>query len=279
MSKKTSKTDTNLPRALKSLWDSTHRCLQEFDVACVQIDAQQAVLFPREEDYLYPVRFDHDSTKELKKAVRAIFDRLIRNAERNFAPTEDSRLELPTEELTERWVDPVLKSKKWEKFDPVAIWADLERRYGNGHGHELAYQQAAEGIRWLFFLRKDMEWVERAAGVVIDHSVTVEGVFGGGKRLAFYSQRDMHQGLMHFKSFLEWADERECAAALQRFINHYGSMSAHDATVNSREKWLLGDKLSVTTYYNRFEYLLSRSLAEQLQVFIGTFAPNAGKLA
>ena len=172
--------------------------------------------------------------------------------------------------------DPVDGSQQDAFFDPIALWEALEEEFGGEKGMALSYRDAAAKIRGCFGLRAGVVVQQRRQGVVLSMPVWLDSNHRGS--LSVSTQQEFYALCDALRAFAAWADDDgTLLAGLDVLLEHFGWSSFRPVT--SREKIHLCAALSVVTYKNRFEFVMASALAEQLQLFLGLYAPIADGLA
>jgi len=203
---------------------------------------------------------------ERAKVAKEAIEALIEKAEVVFAP-EGGRLEVNRYAMHKALS---IDHDNYETLDLRKAWALLEENYGGSKGHQRGHRQNAEKIIEAFRLKYDKP--KKVGGmVVLNIPVRVEGAIGqgpGAKELPYPCRTRVEKGCTALGSFMETIGESVAAWDLERFYTDL--WNAHHC-VQSREttKTAFGQ---ITTYYERFEFRLVPQIAQQLQVYLGTYA-------
>lgn len=249
------------------LWNSYRVTLNRYADELKELYSQEQSFFPGD-DYGAAIRI-HDSYTigKLEDDVASRIERrLIKHAEATFAPPG-----VPLTIDADRLRECVPKKRKGtDDFSPTKVWQFLEQKYAQGLGEQLAWQQAAKALYRAFGLEHRKEVVRKGAYVILRISVWVESYCRGPGtgRLSLNSGNNVQEAFSTFSTFLHWTGREALASELKGAIQKWG----YDREVTSREKTCFGkDEIIVTTFLERFEFKIKADIAEQLQIFLGTF--------
>lgn len=203
-----------------------------------------------------------------QKAAAEMVKGLCRLAAREFAPAGLAALDIDEDHYVEQYAsrrdfDP-------RGFDPLQFWGVLESEYGGEKGVEEGLSKAAKALISSFGLRYRPQIKRKPGHVPLDLNVYVETSFAhGGKELGYRSAESFNETLDALRCFVSW-----CNLAGEYFDQHARGTGpgVYHRRVESRERFLLIEgELELITYYTRFEFRFSHSLAAQLQAFIGQY--------
>lgn len=202
----------------------------------------------------------------LREQAKGIVHRLIRRAERYFAGPS-APLSIEDADLVDAYV-PERHGGRCETFDPEAVWAALEARYGAGQGETIAYRQAAKVLIDFFRLRQGRDVETRGSRVVLSRQVYPEA-WGGEKtrRVSCEERRTLHEVAGAMGTFGAWSQRPGLGAA----FGALGERFWRDRVILSRERIVLAEDVEVLTTYQRFEFRLAPPLAEDLQLFVAEY--------
>jgi hypothetical protein len=222
-------------------------------------------------------RGDHDPVG----MAAAIIRRLVQVASRTFRPPGGVDLRIDVHDFYLLFLCPVQRTDAFdpEAFDPAAVWSALVEQYGGRNGFEFGYRQSAEALSRIFRLSQCSAVTRRRAGVVLTLPIHLDGFSKrmGRNCLSTDSRSQLIALEVALPTFASWmGDDDTLAVGAKRLQERFGWGSYEQQQVVSREKIALSDALYVTTYLNRFEFVMSPGLAEQLQVFLGLYGPDAG---
>lgn len=210
---------------------------------------------------------------KIEKHINEAADRICRflcyEAATRFAPAGMPRLDINSQAYFARH----FRTEKPEEFDPVALWDELERKYGGEKGESAGFQMAADLIVERFNLLKKPPQ-PRAKYVPMNVSVWIDDFDKkhlGVTRLAYTSEEYLYPLCSALSTFLRWADSGISASLLDQYI-HGLQIVRRRATIKPRERIELGPDLEVVTFTTRFEFRFSLSVVEKLKVFLSTYA-------
>lgn len=229
-------------------------------------------LFPGMEDYRYSVggMSERDLEKSLGETAKDMRMRLSWLAARQFAPPGGS-LEIDDDALAEAFpVDHYTDLAKLHDFDPAAVWAWLETRYGGQAGERLAHEQLAKRFRSAFGIDRRDEIVTRGGYVILSKTVWTE-TWSGKVNLSYGCVQTLQQGFLAMSEIASWAGRDQLAHDLYA----HGSRNISTSTpITSREKFGFGEQgaeVQMVTFKTSFEFRVRLDFAEQVQVFLGTY--------
>jgi len=218
--------------------------------------------------------FKSDNPEQLiQDAAETLYEKTIDLAARRFTPLGAQKITIPTRDCYGRFRAPYRDKDDAPNFTPSELWVALERDYGGEKGATKAPMEAAEHIRRLFSESLRSEIVRRGGGVVLHHSVYVEQWrVNGPHNLSYGCVQRLHDGVAALATFADWTARPALACDLRAF-------STRDwlrIPLVSRERFAFGDSdITLITYLSKFEYRLSPTLAEQLNVFLSKYDDSA----
>ncbi len=252
-----------------SLWHGYCVALDAYRTTLSKLSGIEQRLMPAAE-YLRAIKVQSDYTmQQLKEAVaKDMQKRLVGHAESLYAPT-GTRLSIDIEKLRENVTQNAIDI---QHFDPAKIWKYLETRYSGNDGKEMAWSQAAIKFSKTFQLNNDKP-IERKGGyVILDRYV---GMDDWDKRHSKVN-RICHSGLetvaecyQSLVAFSEWAECPRLAMDLKAGTRLWDRQTI----VASRKQFVYGEHAEVVliTFVGRFEFRIKERLAQQLQIFLGTY--------
>ena len=212
-----------------------------------------------------------DHKQLIIEAERNVRDRLIRHAEEKFAPSGQTlkidKTELPVHFVCDRETAGI--------FNPTAFWLYLETTYAGSSGQELAWAQAAEEVVRAFHMSRSGKVERKGAYIVLNRSVYIDSYDKkyGKLRPSYSSQQIIAECCKSLAKFASWAERPDLADDLHEVEKHF---CWHNYAIESRKQFNCGKSgIVVVTFLTNFEYRIHQDLATQLQIFIGTYAPNA----
>jgi len=218
--------------------------------------------------------FDHRNPDYLiQDAANTLYEAIIDLAARRFTPPGAQKITIPTHDYYGRFREPYRDKDDAPDFKPSELWTALERDYGGDKGATKAMMEAAEAIRTLFSESLRSGIVRRGGGVVLSHSVYTEQWRGNGRHeLSYGCVQRIHNGFTALATFADWTARPALAGDLRGFS--IGGW--HRSEVVSRERFAFGDgDITLITYLSKFEYRLSPTLAEQLNIFLSKYDDSA----
>lgn len=252
----------------KGLLDEYCARLQEFEEVIRGLKTRERNLLARRDDD-HRLAFslnDLDVGNKIYKTKVNVFDQMIDAAEKRFSPV-GSRLKIKREEVLRALA--LDGQEAWRTFDPVRVWRYLEEQYGGAKGEEVAWQQTAKALIDAFNIRNDKPVRTVGAQVVLDMSVYLDSFDKkyGKNRLHYHSSEKVGKALTALIGFANWGSldlaENGLYLAMRELCN-----TQHE--IQSRKTYG-GGGIHIITYQNRFEFRFERRIAEQLQIFIGSF--------
>lgn len=237
-----------------------------------RLAAQEKNVLPCE-NYLQAIRpLDTHDTEDLKSKVAGnIFERIRRHAETVFAPP-GQKLTIDSSDLREYFPTD---REHVDIFNPAAFWDYLETHYGGKTGQNLAWEQGAQAIINAFNMRRSTALETKGGFVVLRDQVWCDDhykKFYKTNNLSYSSEQGVAACCNALATFCAWAEKPELEHDLKSLRNIF---CTHRFAIESRKQYVcgLGD-LVVVTFNKEFEYRLKQDLAAQLNIFIGTYAPN-----
>lgn len=238
-----------------------------------EMSAEELRIIPCE-SYMQAIRTPDASDTEtnINKVARDIKERMIRYAEKKFAPPGQSlnidRMELPDQFHIER--------RDERRFAPSAFWKYLEKQYGGSAGEDLAWKQAAEEVVKAFNLCRSDKVETKGGYVILRDSIIIDSTdkkFFNKIKPCYHSQESIRECCRALGRFAAWAGLYEVEKDLEEVASHF---CFHHYQIESRKQFKCGNgEIVVVTFQTNFEYRLSLDTASQLQLFIGTYAPNS----
>ncbi|MBA4372296.1 MAG: hypothetical protein C0402_05490 [Thermodesulfovibrio sp.] len=201
-----------------------------------------------------------------------IRDRLIQHASKTFAPAGVA-LEIKSSDIDD--LDTISR-ETLQSFDPVAIWAALEGKYGQDAGKEEAWRQVAAKIINEFWLKKGSEVKRKGNYTSLDLRVYIDSIdkkFDKTNRLHYNARQSVSKTCLALASFAQWAGRDLLWIDLKRMADFWWRANGREAIIESHQKNICGDNGEVVmiTFTSRFEFRFRSDVAEQLQAFLGTY--------
>lgn len=173
-------------------------------------------------------------------------------------------------------VDP----KSWQReyledlytFSPVALWKALENEYGGGKGVNTTYSKAAREIVNRFGLHRHHEVKTKPGCHVLNSTIWIDEFDKKNYNktvLSYHSRDEIEKLCTNLATFARWAGDEKQAIQLENACSNF---SLTRGKFESRERRTLSDDIQVTCYLSRFEFLVRDTLADQLKVFVSTYA-------
>lgn len=256
------------------LWEEYKQLMAQQDQALVSLRSRENDLLPCEHYSLAIGRDEYHHRRDVEKTASRIFSRMISYAEEKFAPS-GGNLSIDGGEVKMALGlddDPV------ENLDIEALWNHLEQNYGGTRGEEIAYSQAAAKLVREFSLSQKNNVETKAGKIILNLGVYLDGLdrkWNGASNLSYNSQEGVCKTLLALASFASWAGLGELEGAL----NGQASSWWRNKRIDSRRRYVISGDMALVTYHNRFEFQFTPTLAEQFQIFIGTFAAGMMKAA
>lgn len=207
---------------------------------------------------------EHTYQRRLADKAESIVKVLTRIAAQRFAPEGGHAIEI-RKDYREGFID----EDSIESFEPVLVWAQMEKDLGGANGVELGYRQAAEKLVRAFHIRKGMELKTIKDRVVLDYTLyhyekhydqrTTLGLSGG--------EDSMHACLTALKTVVMWAGLDPCGK-FEWLAREWGYSGKGFV---SRGSVAVSDDVEVITFLSRFEFRFSQALASKLQEFISLY--------
>jgi len=218
--------------------------------------------------------FDHrDSDRLIQDAANTLYESIIDLAAHRFTPPGAQPITIPSHDYHHRFREPYQDKDDAPDFTPSELWTALERDYGGDKGATKALMEAAEVIRNLFSESLRSEIVRCGGGVVLSHSVYAEQWRGNGRHdLSYGCVRRLHSGFTALATFADWTARSALASDLRAFATRDWLR----IPLVSRDRFYFGDSdITLITYLSKFEYRISPTLAEQLNVFLSKYDNSA----
>lgn len=212
---------------------------------------------------------DHDAGKLKLGVAQNIRERITRHAEQQFAPP-GGKLEIGRADLHD---DFPLDKQSCDSFDPAALWAYLEKKYGGNAGEELAWKQSAQAVIAAFNLRQSSPMEKKGGYVVLTRSVWIDDHYkkwNKENRPSYSSQQTIVECISSLVGFATWAERYVLRADLNGLRDTFW---AHGFCIESRKQYACGDKgeIVIITFNKSFEYRIREDVAAQLNLFLGTY--------
>jgi hypothetical protein len=253
-------------------------------------DARSNALAQREASELAITEFSQqtfskdadESCNDLTKRAASIVARLVRLASETFTPAGCPALSIPNQDFQARFVAEVCDDGSGrgyafrpERFDPAALWRELERDYGGEKGVELAYRKAACTIDGAFDLRPGAVVERRRDGIVLSMRVFIDSMAETRTRkpLTWSRQGELAQLLGYLQTFAVWTeDNSHLAGGLEETKRR---MCDREYGVVSRQRIRVSPALHIVTYLTRFEFVFSAAIGVQLQLFLALYGQHS----
>lgn len=208
----------------------------------------------------------HTMLRQTRKEIKA---QVYARAEREFAPQSGS-LSIPRHEHEE------LLGENWDNcdddsFDPDALWAALEAKYGGQYGVELGLKQLAAKLVSEFGLRRNKP-VRRANRLELIEGIYCEKRYDGKMELSYKSAESISQLHKAMSAFCQWAKDFDTARRIDARAREM--MMNRDRAVVSRSKFEMGG-VRYTMFFKSMTWELYGELADQFQAFIGRYGREA----
>lgn len=255
--------------AYAEVWKGYCNAMKRHQEAMNALRMQEIRDMDYEEGYLSVVgdMSNRDLNHTLGKFAAQIIQRLSWRAARVFAP-KGGRLEIDDHALSSAF--PVSEhddDKVLDSFDPTAVWAWLESRYGGQAGEDIACAQTAKRIESEFWRSLEEGVVNKGAYIVLSKSVYTDS-WSSRTELSYSSQQDIRNAMLALSEIANWADRKALSDNLRWHVDYLG----RNRTLTSREKFAFGDnEIILITFKTSFEFRLRNDFAAQLQVFLATY--------
>lgn len=166
------------------------------------------------------------------------------------------------------------RTASWQDFDPAALWAALEAEYGGEAGIDQARRQCAQALVEAFSLRADSPMDLRGGRLLLRCRVWIDDFdkkYSGRNVVSINSADRLQKALEALAGAAGFLAAEPTAQAMRAFESQFHRRGRQ---IESRQRFELGE-VRVTTYLQRFEFLLAPSLSQALPVFLATWAPEA----
>jgi len=230
---------------------------------------EQTVL--RSEDYMAAIKpmSTYDAEKLKLDTSRNIRSRIKRHAEQVFGPP-GGKLDVDDGDLNKQFP---LETNHAVNFDPAALWVYLEKKYGGSAGQEIAHAQAAQAFIHAFSLRQSSPMERKGGFVILSRSVWIDDHYkkwNKENRPSHSSQQSIADHIGALIGFATWAERHELKIDLHRLREAF---CAHGFSIETRKQYACGDKgeIVIVTFNKSFEYRIREDVANQLNLFIGTY--------
>lgn len=227
-----------------------------------------------DDDDLSPFKdISRKALDSLEESATSTIQLLTWEAEKRFAPP-NGRLTIDRRDFEDLFLSPFMSKESqrgWSEFDPVAVWHELERRYGGQRGLVTGYQQAAETIIDGFALKPGTT-IKRTAGYVVLNLRVYPDPYDrrnvGAATLCLSSREDLRKLITAIETFARWANDDDTVFRLPMILRR--RFDWRDP-ITSRERITVSDAMSIVTYRTRFEFRFGATLSEQLQLFLAEY--------
>jgi hypothetical protein len=219
---------------------------------------------------------DHVRKKEIRDLARGFMRVLYGHAERHFAPVGGS-LTIDREPIDEA----LGLDGRPEDLNVEALWNAIEEEYGGQKGVEASNSQMAAVLVHRFNL---------------DSATAVKTVKGCMKLsmcifVAEYERRGDGVGTLRTNSldwvrstftalstFALWGERRDLA---QQLRNHpWSTIHGAKSQILTKERLTFGtSEIEVVIQKKAFEFIFSKEVGEELQVFISSYCPSSQQMA
>jgi hypothetical protein len=241
----------------RQLYENYLKHSGEWNKHCQELAADEATLLA---GLPYKAIFESDDEEKVQNAqtniAYALGVHLLKVASALCAPPGGVPLEVNAEDFGWFWHNAT-------NFDPQALVERFARRYGGTRGHDLGYQQCAQALIGQLNLQHGERLKVVHAQTNFELWVSTEPVDKnpGVRRLSDFSQKKFKPLLQALQVFLTW-DGKTLDPAIDLLKR----------PVRSRELIaLVPGALSVRTFYERYELLMSSELSSQLHVFLDRY--------
>lgn len=270
---------TNDPAPVQSIGEHFARIYAEYKKAVDLWATSLSVLFHDEheilpcESYMQAIKTldEYDIGQIKAKVAGRIAERLRRHAQKEFAPPGQN-LSIDPSDLQEYF--PTDREHA-DLFNPAALWDYLESHYGGNAGEKLAWEQGAKAIIDAFNLRRSDTLESKGGFIILRDSIWCDDFAKKWHKRntpSYSSQQGIRACCYALATFCAWAEKPELAHDLKCLNNMF---SDSHFGIESRKQYVCGTgDLVVVTFNKEFEYRLKQDLATQLNLFIGTYAPN-----
>lgn len=225
---------------------------------------------------------DEPDTTSLTKTAEACLAHLVRRAEEEFAPAGGTLNISKSNEMDEagisgfeeRWRDKTHRQDVNAIRDiPVDLdlfWEHLQRKYGDGHGEKVAYQQVAKVLVDYFGLNNEANIHRLTGGVLLKHRVYARKRDYGQNRGQFQidSGESNRAAFIALKTFASWADLAILAHSLNP-LSH--GICDYGFTYPSRNVVDFGS-IKLTMYSGSWDFRFDVKTTQKLMLFLGEFS-------
>ena len=251
------------------LWRGYCDALDAYHHALEELSAIEQEVMPAGE-YLRAIRVQSKYTmRTLKETVaKDMQKRLVCHAESLFAP-RGTRLSIDTDKLRNGVSQ---NAGDFASFDPALVWQYLESHYCGHAGQEMAWMQAAARFIKTFGLDNGKAIVRKSGYVLLDRHVGMDDFdkrFSKINRLGYRGVESVSECYQSLIAFAEWAEDANLVRDLRLGAKDWDRTT----DIVSRKQYLYGEKAEIVlvTFVGRFEFRLKEKLAQQLQIFLGTY--------
>lgn len=259
---------------LAQVWQKYVETMTSHQKALAEVRAMERSLFPGMEDYRYSVSgmSERDLERNLGETAKDVRMRLSWMAGSQFAP-HGGRLQIDEEALAEAFpVDHHTDLDKLHAFDPAAIWAWLDARYGGNAGETIAHRQLASRLKSALRLGRKDEIVMKAGYVVLSETAYTES-YSSGMQYGYHTYEMINRILVALSEVATWMERHQ----LSRDLYSHANGTTSSTKVISREKFGFGEQgaeVLMVTFKSSVEFRLRADIAEQLQVFLATYGEH-----
>ena len=273
---------TNPGQVYAELWSEYVAARQAFDARANALSQREGKEFGVSGSSQTFAKGIFDTREDLTKRAEEIVARLVRLACEAFTPAGCPSLAISHAGLQVRFVNNVCDDRSGqdfvfrpERFDPAALWRELEQGYGGDKGVELAYRKAANFIEDEFNLRPGVVVLRRREGIVLPLRVYIDSSFETPTRkpLSWGRQGELFQLLGYLQTFAVWAeDTSNLAGGLESAKRR---LCEHGYNVVSRQRIQVSSALHIITYHTRFEFVFGAAIGTQLQLFLALYGRHS----
>lgn len=248
-----------------SLWQRYRTAAAAFVQAVEELQKDEQAFLGESEEKRWSSKLPDHQHKELTDFHGNLVNTLCWRAEAEFA-APGSKLSVDREEVKELPVAQI------ESFDLVALWRFLKRKYDSDTGKEASYRLAAMELRHaqeLSPFNRNQQSTE--AKTVGGRFVLTINIYGDWS-YSYTTKETLAKFILALKCVAVWANiwQTEDEEAIDSLLYRIRENRANDPRPLGRmEQWRL---LTVQAYKQKFDFRLVPTLAEQIQVFLQTYA-------
>lgn len=263
--------ERSIGEKLQDLWVKSVKVLDDYRAAQRELSAMEhSILSTERHEEAIDVMDDYNARKHLVELSRGLRNRLVRHAEKRFAPV-GGKLSIDEEAINEKFQ---FDEKKPDAFNLKSLWEYLEKSYGGQAGEDRAWQQTANSLIDVFSLKFKNEVVRKGGRTILTLGVYIDDItkkFSHKNVLHYNAHEKVVKALSELKAFAVWQQNLGLAGDLASLNGKF--WHGRNEEIVSREKFECGDdhELAMVTYTNKFEFSFSDACAAQLQLFLGTY--------